>query len=329
MTDQKRNPSENKVIDLTRFMFHKYYCENDVESVIGLMEDEFIWIGAGEHEFGTCGEKVTETFRSFKGQVPECIITDDEYEVIRLSENACMCSGRMWISTAPSTGYSLQVHQRFSVIFRWKEESWKCCHIHISNPYEDMCEEDTGFPMKIARQSYEYLLKRIAEQEKRLEEQKSLLLRMSYEDGLTGLYNRNKFMQILNETTFHPQVGLGVACFDLNGLKRVNDRKGHSTGDELLREAAEEIRQLFSGKGYRIGGDEFVIIDDSLEESDFFDRVHDVQTRMKKRGIDCAVGCSWRREQVSIREQFDEADDRMYQEKRRFYSMEINGRRIK
>lgn len=325
--NQKKNPIEQEIVELTSYIFHKYYCENDVDALIQLMDEEIVWIGAAEHEFDITKENVSAIFRSFAGQVPECIISDEEYEIIALSEKAYMCSGRMWISTAPSTGISLRVHQRLTVVFRWKEEGWRCCHIHISNPYAEMHEEDVGFPAKMAKQSYEYLLKQIEEQEERLAAQNSLLRRMSYEDALTGLYNRNKFIQLLDEPFVHPEVGLGVACFDLNGLKTINDRKGHSTGDELLREAAEEIRGLFSGKAYRIGGDEFVIIDDSREEKDFMEKVHAVQMGMKKKGIDCAVGCSWRREQTNVREQFDEADERMYQEKRRFYSMKINDRR--
>ena len=47
---------------------------------------------------------------------------------------------------------------------------------------------------------------------------------------------------------------LGIAYFDLNGLKAVNDHLGHSAGDELLRRTAQEIQQVFPKKVYRIGG---------------------------------------------------------------------------
>ena len=49
---------------------------------------------------------------------------------------------------------------------------------------------------------------------------------------------------------------------DLNGLKQANDSLGHAAGDELLRAAADQMKESFSpyGKVYRIGGDEFVVI---------------------------------------------------------------------
>ena len=49
---------------------------------------------------------------------------------------------------------------------------------------------------------------------------------------------------------------------DLNGLKRVNDTYGHVAGDELIRAAADCMKNSFNeyGKIYRIGGDEFAVI---------------------------------------------------------------------
>ena len=49
--------------------------------------------------------------------------------------------------------------------------------------------------------------------------------------------------------------------------------------------------------------------------------------RMEQVGIRCAVGISWRAGRCSVKEQLEEADQRMYQEKRRFYSVEGNDRR--
>ena len=49
---------------------------------------------------------------------------------------------------------------------------------------------------------------------------------------------------------------------DINGLKNANDSFGHAAGDELIRAAADCMKNSFSeyGKVYRVGGDEFVVI---------------------------------------------------------------------
>ena len=120
---------------------------------------------------------------------------------------------------------------------------------------------------------------------------------------------------------------LGVACFDLNGLKETNDHLGHGAGDTLLRQAAEQLRQHFSGRVYRTGGDEFVVVDSTLDEASFHAAADAVQAGMARHGISCSVGVCWRGEGCCPKEQLDEADRLMYQAKRRFYSLKQNDRR--
>ncbi|WP_338468400.1 GGDEF domain-containing protein [Novosphingobium sp. ZN18A2] len=79
-------------------------------------------------------------------------------------------------------------------------------------------------------------------------------------DPLTGALNRQAFFEIIEAAT--GRKGPAILAFaDVDGLKRLNDEKGHELGDKGLRDFAnrvtDTIRQndLFA----RIGGDEFVI----------------------------------------------------------------------
>ena len=318
-------PREQIIRDLTRTMLHKHYCENDVEYLIAQMSGDILWLGAAEHEYGA-GQAVAQTFRSFAGQIPPCSLSDEDYHVLEISPDAYLCAGRLWIATDPATGIALRVHQRFTLVFRWTDTGPTCCHIHISNPYSEMSAEDVGFPGKLARQSYQYLQEQLAAQERQLEEQTILLRRLSFEDTLTGLYNRNKFSQLLQDDQDARRPCLGVACFDLNGLKQINDRQGHRAGDAFIRGAADQLRQVFPDRIYRIGGDEFVVIDEAPEE-EFRQNVRAVQAGMDRHNISCSVGVCWRQTGCSIQEQIDEADRQMYQAKRLFYSVKGNNRR--
>lgn len=320
MIQREGYPNEQDIIALTSFMMKKHYCENDVDAVVEQMDDDIIWLGAAEHEYAAGAEQVAAIFRQFVGKVPKCNVWDEEYEVIEMAPGVYLCSGRMWIATDVSTGISLRVHQRFTVAFRLKGEQLRCCHIHISNPYEEMTENDVGFPEGIARQSYLYLQEQIDLQKKKIAEQTALLKRMSYEDSLTGVYNRNKFNVVLEGTWDQQQGQLGVACFDLNGLKQVNDRLGHGAGDDLIRRTANQIRRFFKGKIYRVGGDEFVVIDETRAETDFRAAVEAVRAGMEREHISCAIGISWRAAPCSVEAQADEADKRMYIEKRHYYN---------
>ena len=66
---------------------------------------------------------------------------------------------------------------------------------------------------------------------------------------------------------------------------------------------------------------------DDTPEAEFLMNVRAVQTGMAKHNISCSVGMCWRQEGRSVQEQFDEADRRMYQAKRLFYSTKANDRR--
>lgn len=318
---------EQMAMELTSLMLHKHYCENDVEALIALLDDAVHWFGAGEYEYAVGIETVAPIFRRFAGQVPKCNISDEEYDVVQIAPETYLCTGRIWVATDASTQISLRVHQRVTMVFRWRDGQPRCCHIHISNPYQEMIKGDQGFPVKMAQESYRYLQEQIEKQKEQIRDQTAMLLRMSYEDSLTGVYNRNKFNEIMEPDWSKTKSRLGVAYFDLNGLKAINDSQGHSVGDQFLCRAAEQLWSVFEKKTYRTGGDEFIVVDDTLEEAAFQAAVRTVLRKMEQVGIRCAVGISWRTEPCSVKEQLEEADQRMYQEKRRFYSVEGNDRR--
>lgn len=82
-------------------------------------------------------------------------------------------------------------------------------------------------------------------------------------DTLTGLFNRNCFQLDLKQKYANIS-GLGILYFDLNNLKRINDKYCHASGDVLLRRMADVLRlvcgQVENANCYRIGGDEFVLL---------------------------------------------------------------------
>lgn len=322
-------PRPQDIIDLTSYMMHKYYCENDVEAIVAQFDDNIHWFGTADQEYAVGTEVVSGIFRKFAGMVPKCIISDEHYDVLQASPDVYVCTGQMWIYTDPSTQISLRVHQRITTVFRLADGRLRCCHIHISNPYSEMAAEDVGFPTKMAQQSYQYLQEQVEAQKQQIAAQTLMLQRLSFEDSLTGLYNRNKFIELLNTPLNADTKQLGIICVDLNGLKEVNDQFGHSAGDDLLCRAAEQLQQVFDKQVYRTGGDEFVIVDDVLNQDQFHAAVHQVRTALRENEIRCSVGASWRCSHCNLKEQFDEADLLMYQEKHQFYSSQENSQRMR
>lgn len=89
--------------------------------------------------------------------------------------------------------------------------------------------------------------------------EKEALIYTSNTDELTKCLNRHAYEQDINKLDLDEE--WIYISLDLNGLKRVNDSRGHAAGDELIVAAAECMRKTFGAYGqiYRIGGDEFVV----------------------------------------------------------------------
>ncbi|MBR5442265.1 MAG: GGDEF domain-containing protein [Clostridia bacterium] len=154
-------------------------------------------------------------------------------------------------------------------------------------------------------------------------ESHAALQKISFEDGLTGVYNRNKFNAVLDEKN-KCFINTGIAYFDINGLKEMNDTKGHSAGDLLIKNAAESINEVFKGDTYRIGGDEFVVIHQGVESAAFDEMVSAVITGLSAKGISLSCGTTWTESTCDIEQQMSVADKLMYDDKTRFYEAKNN-----
>ena len=142
---------------------------------------------------------------------------------------------------------------------------------------------------------------------------------MSYRDSLTTLYNRNRYIQVLEACSESILKKTGVAYIDLNGLKRVNDEEGHEAGDTLIRNAAEVIADIFPEVSYRIGGDEFVIICVDVEQEQFIRNIDILREQMKRKKVSISIGTLWVLECDDLEELLKQADQYMYEDKKRYY----------
>jgi diguanylate cyclase (GGDEF)-like protein len=94
-------------------------------------------------------------------------------------------------------------------------------------------------------------------------------------DALTGLHNRRYFHETLAREVARAHRydrQLGLIVFDLDDFKGINDRIGHLSGDGVLAEAAERIRDVVRSADIacRVGGDEFAVIlpESTLSDAD-------------------------------------------------------------
>lgn len=157
---------------------------------------------------------------------------------------------------------------------------------------------------------------------RRIESEKTMFYRnMASMDMQTGTYNRNAYEElcrgILSGHT-------AVVSFDLNYLKHVNDSYGHDVGDRYIKWAADLIKECFEkyGKIYRVGGDEFVAIMDSVDSAEVEKAVKDFKDKQDKAEKEkpcfyIAVGYAFydKRNDSSIDTSRTRADEMLYRDK--------------
>lgn len=94
-----------------------------------------------------------------------------------------------------------------------------------------------------------------------------VLEELAYRDGLTNVGNRTAYSKRIEQLT--PQQLHLVWVFDINNLKIINDSIGHEAGDYLIIQSADFLVKYFHRDNiYRIGGDEFIVIQDFTTSSD-------------------------------------------------------------
>lgn len=97
-----------------------------------------------------------------------------------------------------------------------------------------------------------------------LREHKNLQHRLAHRDSLTGLRNTTSYkgwVVEFDKKIKEGGVSFGVAVFDINYLKKINDTHGHIFGNELIVTVARIISDTFKRSPvFRIGGDEFCAI---------------------------------------------------------------------
>lgn len=143
-------------------------------------------------------------------------------------------------------------------------------------------------------------------------------------DELTQLSSRNALNERIDKFSAgdsDTKEPLGVIFADLNGLKTVNDEKGHEAGDKLLIKAASLLKIGFGDwEIYRAGGDEFVILCPGITKEVMDEQLSEMR-RLSESSTDVsfAFGTAYCAENYDIQQVIKMADEEMYKDKREYY----------
>lgn len=152
---------------------------------------------------------------------------------------------------------------------------------------------------------------------------------MSNTDTLTGLKNKNSFTVDMHNIESGNQSRYAIVTVDLNGLKNINDSRGHQMGDIYIQNGADAIRKAMEGTdfiGYRVGGDEFSVV---LKDCDidmvknFADRIARMADSINRGGIKTSMSIGYAKFNAEKDRNFsmtmERADAMMYENKRLYY----------
>lgn len=147
------------------------------------------------------------------------------------------------------------------------------------------------------------------------------LQRDAFLDSLTGTLNRAGWINRLTEIdaiTGNDGSDAAIIMLDLDFLKTVNDTRGHSAGDDLIRLTAQTISAALRSNDAvgRLGGDEFGVVVQSATPAGVTALVNRLKESFERVEIAISMGMALKSEAGSLKASMHLADERMYDQKR-------------
>lgn len=172
-----------------------------------------------------------------------------------------------------------------------------------------------------------HLNARLQRKSERLKEANARLLELAHRDSLTGVANRYRIEQLMEEElAAADRYGrpLSVLLLDVDHFKHINDTQGHDLGDQALVALAEELTRTLRSCDYvgRWGGEEFIVLATSSDRvageglaRRLRERVEALEVPGLPHGLTVSIGvASWRKGD-SRKGLVQRADEAMYQAK--------------
>lgn len=148
-------------------------------------------------------------------------------------------------------------------------------------------------------------------------------------DVLTKLFNRSFYTEELNRLERGIVRPVSAIFIDMNGLKEINDTRGHDVGDDLLRRMGNILSRTVSHSNYtasRIGGDEFVVLMPGADAQTLDSMMMTIEELLNidnqyysSHPIRIAMGHATTFEGENVECMLKRADQVMYQKKKDYY----------
>lgn len=144
-------------------------------------------------------------------------------------------------------------------------------------------------------------------------------------DLLTDCKNRKALDWVYTEK-LEKYFPLAVVMCDLNGLKEINDQKGHDAGDKFIVQATQTLKSVFGKRHvYRLGGDEFIAVLPNITHPAFQKLLETAKSQL---GATASLGTTISgTKDTDFESLLKAADAEMYENKKQYYIVTGKDRR--
>jgi diguanylate cyclase (GGDEF)-like protein len=224
-----------------------------------LLQDRRALARAAEESSGKLEESRAQLVRVLESTTDSVMVLDRDWRVIYLNSSAKRSS---------TTGREIGIGERLWDIFpdivgtpfeagnRRAMESQQPVEFEEYYPASDTWFQVRAYPTP---ETLSLFYRNVTDRHRA----ESRLRQLAHHDSLTGLVNRLRFGELLDEelTVVRAEMPVAVLYVDLDQFKEINDTLGHSFGDEVLTEMSTRlVRTASGGIVARVGGDEFAIL---------------------------------------------------------------------
>ncbi|MCL2864509.1 MAG: EAL domain-containing protein [Lachnospiraceae bacterium] len=153
---------------------------------------------------------------------------------------------------------------------------------------------------------------------------------LSYHDRMTGLLNRNSYLDYLEELQYTKLKSLGALFVNVNGLKSFNEEFGRDYGDEVVIRVGEVLEEFFKGDMiFRFNGDEYLVLSQNTSYETFMEGIHKAHNFLEHISLGLAtMGYSWEKTDINPEDLVTQADEMMRNEKQKYYKRIQKGRHV-
>jgi len=246
----------------------RYFVERDIQATLAQYHENAVGLGTGRGEAAMEADALRAIIRKDLGSYPYPVTTRikniKNRELYQVTPEVVISQMLIDFSITSNTHRITLKDARHNLVWYLPaDEEPRICHVHVSHP-TTLHGEEEAYPLKELEEVSQMVDELINDRTQSLTESYRRLEQMVVRDRLTGMFNRVRIDQVLEQelvraSRYHRH--FSVIFLDLDHFKQINDSYGHLMGDKILKSLAYHIESNSreTDTAARWGGEEFLI----------------------------------------------------------------------